>query len=159
MVLFLLASSALAQEKTATVTFFRESKSQFKHNEQFKNDFVGMGFHWPIYMDGVLLLDLRRDRIATFSIIPGHHEFKSDKSPRLAIDVETGSHIFIRPVMSFRDHRFKAALSLQKVNCLDFIDRADHIKGIKPEDVFSGKLRPNSDFSKLCDENTQQNHF
>jgi hypothetical protein len=147
LLVFMIVSSALAQEKTARVTLFREGQNQLS---QFKGDYAGYGARWPIYMDGRKLVILHRDRMVVFTVPSGHHEFKTEKSELLALDLAPGDSLFIRPVVGSKNHGFAASIRLEKVSCSDFTGRATEIQQAKPEDIFSGDHVQAASFSEVC---------
>jgi hypothetical protein len=149
LMLFCLTLSAYAQDTTARVTFFREDQSMMKQMGQFKTDFVPAGFKWNVYMDGSRLVTLRRGRYITFTVAAGHHDFKTDTTERLSLDVPAGSSVFLRPAMRRTDSKLEGKVTLEAINCSDYIERTGKIKPVKFTDVFTGTVAPSGSFS--CD--------
>lgn len=104
-----------------------------------RSDYATAGASWNIYMDGMRMITLRRGRMVTFSVPPGHHDFKTDRYPRVDIDVAEGAHLFIRPTLDNHAHKREDMVRLAQVDCREYIDRAVNVEQIKPADVFTGK--------------------
>jgi hypothetical protein len=145
--------SANCQVPTAKVTFFREhSTSVMKRSLlfQYQRDAPGPGTKWDIYVDGKKLATLRRERIVTFAIAPGHHDFKTDDAPMISIDVEKGSHIFFRTVVDTTKNKHNGFYTFRQVKCEEFVASTSTIKPVKANDIFTGTVVPFSTFAHLC---------
>jgi hypothetical protein len=135
----LLPCIASAQE-TGKVTFFREDQSMLKQMGQYKIDYAAAGARWEIYMDGARLATLHRGRYITFTIPAGPHDFKTDRSVRVTVDVQPGSTLYLRPGIQRSSNKLEAAPNFNVVACTDYIDRAKNIKPVNPHDIFTGSV-------------------
>lgn len=151
LILLLCAAPAFAQQKTATVTFFREkSASAFKQMYQYKIDYAAPGIAWNIYMDGMKLVTLHRERMVTFAIPAGHHDFKIDRTVMVPVDVEAGASLFFRPGMQRSKNKLEAVYNFKLVSCVDYLNRTKGIKLVDPKDIFTGTVVPEKTFSRIC---------
>lgn len=142
--------SANCQVPTAKVTFFREDQSMLKQMGQFKIDYAPAGAKWNIYMDGVRLVTLHRNRMITFTIPAGHHDFKTDNTAMVPVDVQPGSSIFLRPGMDRSKNKLEGVYNFRVVTCADYLDRTKQIKSVDARDIFTGNVMHEPSFASLC---------
>jgi hypothetical protein len=148
--LLLCVVSANCQVPSAKVTFFREDQSMLKQMGEFKKDYAGAGVNWSIYMDGIKMVKLHRDRMVTFSIPPGIHYFKTNRSVLVTVDVKPGSNIFMRPRFDTKKHGLVAVNIFEVVSCSNYAERTKDIKQVKPSDIFTGGVVTVDQFTDIC---------
>lgn len=145
--LFLLLPTAFAQN--ATVTLFREDQTQTKIYNP--DDLASADSSWNIYMDGTKLATLRRGRMAIFSIPAGHHQFKTDQSAEMELDVAPKSRAFIRPLLNIHSRNAEPLVRLVAVDCQEFTLRAEKVEPMDAKDIFTdNQVNKTASFIQAC---------